>query len=363
MATLPLDRRSAEAGYAEGLFRFLIAARRPDDWSAYFAARSEAGNFGLRFQIAFAGYAIAALGERLDQREEAARAMFATIERFLDPQVWRYWLSRGATLDPVYPHNIQYSGHLAQLIGLYERLSGDQSFDQPFQLDDGRVSRHEYTHVGVIDAIARQMAASPCHGVTCEPGNIYVACNVHAALALLLFDVNHSADHRSLVTAWNGWVRRTMVRRRDGLFQVAYLVDRNLVLPVNFRVMDGWSMAFLSPVDPAMFDALYRRFRGELRWRGPVARLPARWPNAALEVSDEPLNSAFAYVAAREAGDHESAAGLLRYAEERLGLARHGDQAACWTAEKRLLVTALYALGTALEPGTMRRWASTRVAA
>ncbi|GIW05889.1 MAG: hypothetical protein KatS3mg060_0694 [Dehalococcoidia bacterium] len=359
MATLPLARRSADAGHAEALFRYVIeAARQPrDDWSAYREPRFAAGNFGLRFQIAFHGYALVALGERLGvPREEIGPALGGLIDRFLHPTVWRYWLVRGATLDPVYPHNIQYSGHLGQLIGLYERLTGDDRFDRPYVLDDGAASRHEYTHGGVIDAIARQMAANPCHGVTCEPGNVYVACNVHGALALLLHDAAHGTNHRSLIDAWNAWVRRRMLRRRGGIFQVAYLSERDVVIPVNVRVMDAWSMAFLSPVDPALFDEMYPRFRRELRWQGDVASLPARWPNALLEISDEALNSAFAFVAAREAGDEESAAGLRRYAANRLGLAERGARAACWSAPFPLLVTALYALGEGLTPGAMRRW-------
>lgn len=359
MATLPLTRRSADAGHAEALFRFLLdAARRPlADWSAYQPPRFEAGNFGLRFQVAFHGYALAALSERLGvPASEVGPALRALVERFLEPRVWRYWLARGPALDPVFPHNVQYSGHLAQLIGIYERLTGDRRFDQPFLLDDGVASRHEYTHERVVAAIARQMAANRCHGVTCEPGTVYVACNLHAALALLLFDLAHATDHRPLVTAWITWARQRMVRRRGGVFQVAYLTERDMVIPVNVHVMDAWSMAFLSPVAPDLFEALYPRFRRELVWRGGVARLPARWPNALLEIADEALTSAFAFVAAREAGDEESAEGLRRYASERLGLAARDGRVACWSARYSLLITALYALGEALTPGAMRAW-------
>ncbi|MCS6801602.1 MAG: hypothetical protein RMM58_10850 [Chloroflexota bacterium] len=359
MATLPLARRSADAGYAEALFRYLLtAAQRPlNDWSAYRQPRFEAGNFGLRFQIAFHGYALAALAERLGApAAEVGAALGALIDRFLQPEVWRYWLARGAALDPIFPHNIQYSGHLAQLIGIYERLTGDRRFDRPFLLDDAAASRHEYTHDGVVAAIARQMAANRCHGVTCEPGNVYVACNTHAALALLLYDAAHGTDHRPLVTAWNRWVRQRMVRRRGGIFQVAYLTERDFVIPLNVRVMDAWSMAFLSPVDPELFDSLYPRFRRELVWRGALARVPARWPNALLEIADEALNSAFAFVAAREAGDEEAAAGLWRYAQERLGLHERDGHAACWSTRYPLLVTALFALGEALAPRSMRAW-------
>lgn len=359
MATLPLTRRSADAGHAEALFRFLLdAARRPlADWSVYQPPRFEAGNFGLRFQVAFHGYALAALSERLGvPASEVGPALRALVERFLEPRVWRYWLARGPALDPVFPHNVQYSGHLAQLIGIYERLTGDRRFDQPFLLDDGVASRHEYTHERVVAAIARQMAANRCHGVTCEPGTVYVACNLHAALALLLFDLAHATDHRPLVTAWTSWARQRMVRRRGGVFQVAYLTERDMVIPVNVHVMDAWSMAFLSPVAPDLFEALYPRFRRELVWRDGVARLPARWPNALLEIADEALTSAFAFVAAREAGDEESAEGLRRYASERLGLAARDGRVACWSARYSLLITALYALGEALAPGAMRAW-------
>ncbi|MCL6646883.1 MAG: hypothetical protein K6U89_00935 [Chloroflexi bacterium] len=362
MATLPRERH-ATAPAERALFRYLLAAaHRPQwDWTAYTPARNEAANFGLRFQIAFQGAALAALGERWPAyRHPTANALAALIERFLQPPVWRYWVAAGARRDPVAPHNVQYSGHLGQLIGLYERFADDGRFDRPFLLDDGAGNRYQHDHASVVAALTQQMATNRSHGVTCEPATIYVACNTHAVLTLLLFDAAHQSDHQPLIEQWNRWVGARMLRRQGGLFQVAYREDRDWVIPLNFRIIDAWSMAFLSPVAPSLFERLYPRFREELRWQEGLAFLPVRWPNATFEIADTPLASAFAFVAAREAGDEEAATALRRYAEARLGLAATAAGMACWQAQRPLLVSALFALGEALRPGDLRRWGTPR---
>lgn len=368
MAIAPLARAGSDAGLGTAgrrFARYLIDAahRTAGDWSAYYAPRSEAGNFGTRFQLAFHGYAIAALGERLPAfRKRTADALAAIINRMLDPFVWTYWLQRGETLDPIGPHNIMYSGHLGQLIGHYERFADDGRYDQPFVLDDGARSRHEHSHASIVRSIVDQMATNRCHGVTCEPGFIYVACNDHAALSALLYDAAHGTSLSGPVADWLTWLRARMVRRRGSVFQVAYLTGPDVVLPFNFQVMDVWSLAFLSPVAPELFETLYRRWRRTAKRVHGLAWAPARWPNEPLEIADEALNTGFAYVAAREAGDSQLADRFMRYAEERLGLADEGGGRACWATPRRLMVTALFALGAALEPGDMRRWVQPRPA-
>lgn len=350
---------------ARASLRYLAnAARLPqDDSSAYWPAKSEAGNFGRRFQIAFHAYAIATLGERLPAAAPlTANLLRQLIDRFLAPSTWAYWLARGATLDPVGPHNVQYSGHLGQLIGCYERFANDGRYDRPFVLDDGRASRHEHTHTSVAATLSEQMRANPCHGVTCEPGNIYVACNDHAAIALLQHDAVHGGGLAAPIADWTRWAEQKMVRRRGGVFAVAYLAPYDFVIPLNFQVMDVWSLAFLSPYAPDLFSRLYRRWRCGVHRHGGEAWVPARWPNALLEIADQPQNTAFAYVAAREAGDDQLADRLIRFAERRLGLVERFGERACWNATRTLMVSALFALGEALEPAGLRRSIAARPA-
>jgi hypothetical protein len=131
---------------------------------------------------------------------------------------------------------------------------------------------------------------------------------------------------------------------------------------VSVQVMDTWSLAFLSPVAPDLFESLYRRWRRLARRKDDVAWVAARWPNADLEVGDVAQNTAFGYVAACEAGDRQLAERLRRFAVRSLGLARRGNDLRCWDVDRWLMISALFALGDALTPGAMRKAVSARPA-
>lgn len=335
--------------------RYLIEnAQDVKDLSSYYRPMSEAGNFGTRFQMAFQAYAIAAVGERIPAfRRPTARALGVLVERMLLPEIWKYWLVRGDSLDPVGPHNVMYSGHLGQMIGLYERFASDGRFDRPFRLDDGARSSHEHTHATVAGALARQMRENDCHGVTCEPGFIYASCNHHAAIATILHDNVHGAGLASSVPQWLDWMSRRMLKPLGGIFNVAHISSYDRTIPISFRIMDAWGMAFLNPYGPGVFRRLYPRWRKTISRSDGRAWIRALPPNELFEIADSDLNTAFAYVAAKEAGDDEIAGALERQAEERLGWARGGNVKACWNARRRMMVSSLFALGEAVGPDGM----------
>jgi hypothetical protein len=329
-------------------------ARDAGDLSCYFHPLSEAGNFGTRFQMAFQAYAIAAIGERTPAyRRPTADALATLIQRMFLPEIWAYWLIRGKSLDPVGPHNVMYSGHLGQMIGQYERFSCDGRFDRPFLLDDGRESRHEHTHATVAGALSNQMRNNECHGVTCEPGMIYASCNHHAAIATLLYDNVHHESLSESVPAWLSWMERRMAKPIGGVLNVAHITTYNKTLPISFRIMDAWGLAFLNPYGPELFRRYYPKFRRTILRDGDLARVRALPPNELLEIADGPLNTAFAYVAAKEAGDAEMSDALAEYARRKLDWTPGGSTKACWSAKRRMMVSALFALGEAIEASGM----------
>ncbi|PIU61504.1 MAG: hypothetical protein COS84_11230 [Armatimonadetes bacterium CG07_land_8_20_14_0_80_40_9] len=65
-------------------------------------------------------------------REVGQKQLDDIIQRMIDKRVWdfvkTYWENSPHFPDPVVYENIMYSGHLAQLIGLYEGLSGDYKY-------------------------------------------------------------------------------------------------------------------------------------------------------------------------------------------------------------------------------------------
>ena len=91
------------------------------------------GLFAKRYNIAFAGYAAAALGMRGDglQRAAVGRILGNCLSRYLKRDVWaysqskNYWGQKPWAPDPCYRENVMYTGHLLQLLALYEMFTGD----------------------------------------------------------------------------------------------------------------------------------------------------------------------------------------------------------------------------------------------
>src|SRR5579859_1260133 len=81
------------------------------DWSGFYKPQADAMNFGLRFQLAFAAYAVAALGQRTPAYTRPyIAALGAAIERMLDVQAWGYWRRPAGTPDAA------PAGHVALLL-------------------------------------------------------------------------------------------------------------------------------------------------------------------------------------------------------------------------------------------------------
>ncbi len=98
---------------------------------------------------------------------------------------------------------------------------------------------------------------------------------------------------------------------------------------------------------PELVKKIYPRFRRKLKPAGKNLRLGALAPNEQWEISTEGLNTAFAFLLAREMGDQETAQRLLNFADENLDLVR---EARGWYYQKKpgAYLTALFTLGLTL---------------
>ena len=345
-------------------------------WEGFYTPQAEAMNFGLRFQVAFAAYAVAALALRTPAyRRPYAEALQAACERMRDVRVWGYWRQPagaaapdpqtsghlavlltphqrrplGPPADPIHENNVQFSGHFGTVLGLYERLTGDRRYDAPFVLGDpaGGVA-YEYTHSQVAARLVAQMEANYFGGVCCEDGVAYVACNNHALTANALHDATHGTDYDAARAGWLDWVRRKMVLKGPalrGLFATCYLRDMHLSAPVAFNFTDSWGLAFLLPFDPALVRRLYPRLRRKLTGAGRAGAFLGSAPlTEKMEISDVPLNTAFALIVARGVGDTRTAARLAAYAHAHFGHGWDGPALRYAGAPRTLHATALYAL-------------------
>ncbi len=353
-------------------------------WDGFYTPLADGMNFGLRFQLAFAGYAVAALGLHTPAYlRPTVAALGAAIERMRDVRAWGYWrppvpgpegTSGGGHVallvgghrratgpppppgDPVVQDNVQFSGHLGTLLGLYERAGGDGRYDAGFVLDDPESGAHyEYTHSAVIERLVAQMRGNPFHGVACEPACAYVPCNNHAMTATALHDATHGTAYAAANADWLAWVRGRMVLHGPaarGLFGACYLRDLHLTAPVAFQFTDSWGLAFLLPFDRALVRRLYPRFRKRMSRAGAVRYVGSAPICAKMEISDVALNTAFGLIVARGLGDAATAAGMAAYAQTTFNRRWNGPELYYAGAPRTLHSTALYALADVTDPAS-----------
>ena len=373
---MALELTRDDLGHLVYLHRVLT--QPPDQWDGFYTPQADSMNFGLRCQVAFAAYAVAALAQHTPAyRRPYAEALAAACERMRDVRVWGYWRAPvagpqgrssptesghlavllaphgrrvlGPPADPIIQNNVQFSGHFSTVLGLYERLTGDDRYDRPFVLGDPASGvAYEYTHTAVAARIEAQMAQNTFGGVCCEDGVAYVACNNHALSSNALHDTVHGTNFSATNAGWLQHVRRKMVLNGPalrGLFAVCYLRDMHLSAPVAFNFTDAWGLAFLLPFDPALGRRLYPRLRRRLTNAGREGAFLASAPlSEKMEISDVPLNTAFALIAARGVGDARTADRLAAYAAGAFGHRWDGPALAYADAPRTLHSTALYAL-------------------
>lgn len=333
-----------------------LATQPTDDWSGWFAAKGENANYARRFQIAFAGYALAGLAACTPAyRGLYGQALRGLIERMIHRDTWQYWAAHDQNIppDPIIQGNVQYSGHLSCLIGLYEKITGDHIFDQNFKLvwdDDHALT---YSHRQVAETIHRQQVANPFHGVPCEPGNVYAPCNNHAALSNILYDQAHGTNLANVNDEWVAWAKKHMFAKPpiplpQGVVSVVYMTQLKMAAPVSFNFTDAWGLALMAPYNRKLVEEHYPKFRSQFGKGNELACLHSAGINDRMEISNTGLNTGFAYMLAREMGDTALANRLRRWADETLAPTWEGNRLYYSAGKPAIYVTALFTLGDVL---------------
>ena len=216
--------------------------------------------FGLsakRYQIAFAGYAAAALGMRgnAQQRATAGRILDNCIARYLERDVWAYsqaesyWGNEPWAPDPCYRENVMYTGHLLQLLALYERFTGNEKYwSEGFDFVwDGKTRIH-YDVKKLIDVTVDQMHEGS-GGVTCEPGLLFFPCNNHPHFALKLFAGMGHGDWSIEAKCWEQWAlsHYCYPLMGGGVLNLLYHTKTGLFYPRGYCGLDAWSLLWYEP--------------------------------------------------------------------------------------------------------------------
>ncbi|CAM4759005.1 unnamed protein product [Rotaria magnacalcarata] len=218
----------------------------------------------IRYPLAHIGYTAAALAHRTpNYRELAIKILKDTIERMLTIEVWgyidHYWKKAATFPDPVSYENIMYSGHLLQLLTLYESISGDfrydtDGFDFIWNKTDYPITKIHYTTTKLAYVIYDQMNKESSAGVSCEPGWIYTICQNHPHLGFRLYDLvhNNSRKFSQISSKWKEYLKTHALEdiplyKKDRYFKMLYQRETHIWVPFFASTgNDGWNLAWMS---------------------------------------------------------------------------------------------------------------------
>jgi hypothetical protein len=248
--------------------------------------------FGLaskRYHIAFCGYAAAALGLRgdPDARKAAGRILGNCIGRYLARDVWaysmskNYWGRKPWAPDPCYRENVMYTGHLLQLLALYETFTGDARYwKKGFDFVWDKKRRVHYDVKKLIDVTVWQMRNGPNGGVTCEPNLMFFPCNNHPHIALALFSRLGHGSWAKDARRWEKWALEHYMGPLfgGGALNIVYEVRSGIFYPRGHNGLDGWSLLWYEPwaEDRGAALAIWKKAAEKIDWEkiehGPDAR-------------------------------------------------------------------------------------------
>jgi hypothetical protein len=347
-----------------------LAEQPPNHWDGFYIAAKEDRHYGLHFQVAFSCYALGALAMHPDcapeEQERCRSAMASLIDRMLQRRIWAYWSleaeRRGLFADPVEHANVQYSGHLAMMIGLYEAVGGDQRYDEPFTLLWTSNLQFSYTHSSLVETIWQQMYENPHHGVDCAVGQTYTVHMNASMWAMLLHDQLHGSTYAYINQEWIAFVKEQLLIKGPqlpgrGVFGFLYLPRYRIPVRLGMNFVDAWTLAFLALIDTDLALELSMRFMKTIRHLPkPSASSPVSFGQAyvpsgrlwrRLELSDHSLTTGFCYLLAVHLGDTSLAATLLSYADHQLQPVEENGQRFYNAGLAAPYTTALFAMGEA----------------
>ena len=361
------DDERASLRWLEHVTGPLPSAEEKEWWAI---GGSQRGLFSKRYNIAFCGYAAAAIAMRGGDAERAAagRILGSCIERILRRDAWAYamrkdyWGRIPGPPDPCRHENVMYTGHLLQLLALYEHFTGDtrywtKGFDFKW---DAKTSVH-YTVQKLIDVTVRQMRRGPNGGVACEPGLVFFPCNNHPHIALAVFSRLGHGDWTRDARRWERWALANYRRPlfSGGALSLLYHMRSNILYPVGHSGLDGWSLLWYEPwaASRSTALALWREAAAHIDWHSLETGADAI---AGKETCCRPVDvppaatATFLAAAARACDDPSTAERLERIAAAHI-VRQDGMLHLDLNREWRIGATANYILSRAIANGSSLR--------
>ena len=192
--------------------------------------------------------------------------------------VWAYSMSRNYwgrkpwAPDPCFRENVMYTGHLLQLLALYETFTGDARYwKEGFEFVWDARKRVRYDVRKLIDVTVFQMRNGPNGGVTCEPGLMFFPCNNHPHVALALFARLGHGDWTKDARRWEKWALAHYAKPLlgGGALNLVYHVRSGIFYPMGNGGLDGWSLLWYEPwaTDRNSALALWREAARKIDWK------------------------------------------------------------------------------------------------
>ena len=362
---------SGDVPAAFGFLEFVAAPMSGADEKAWWGiGGSQHGIFAKRYNIAFAGYAAAALGMLgdADATNRAGRIIGDCIGRILKRDVWAYsqsksyWGEAPWSPDPCYRENVMYTGHVLHLMALYELFTGERRYwEEGFDFVWREDKIVHYDVKRLIDVTVEQMRANPSGGVTCEPGLLFFPCNNHPHLALKLFAKLGHGDWSADAAKWEHWA---LSHYRDpafggGALNLVCHVKTGFFYPRGNPGLDGWSLLFYEPwaSDRALALGLWRNVVSRIDWSRYAEPSDARGGGGCCDPQpvSPAVSAVFLAAAARECGDAKTAERLERAVDATFLVRRDGRLFLDLDREWRIGASAMRIIALALANGASFR--------
>ena len=351
-----------------------------DKWYPFWKiGGNQIGLQSLRYHGAFVGYAAAALGMRTPAYPGLTKRIIGSaIEHLLDRDTWAYishfWKDKSWYPDPAAGDNIMYTGHLLQLMVLYEALTGDaryrkEGFDFVW---DEKTSFH-YTLMSLVDVTIAQMRKNPSGGVADEPGHVSFAFNAHPHVALKLLEGLGLGDWSSERKKWEAFALSSFYDELGGgVIKWGYSQNKKKFFPIGYPGMDGWGLMWYQTwaSDAAVPNRIWRLAKNQVT----VDALKRRHSKLKKGAKSNPTKdlvpylsaivqralpivptSAFLYPAAIACGDVHSAKRLRGMIEKRYITQKGGKVFLTFPHKFGMVSNANMILGLALEEGSNMR--------
>ena len=320
-----------------------LAHQKPGDWAFMGHTPPGSGNDAYQFQIAFMTYALGITHYHSTPayRELYQKASVALIDKMIFRDVWDYWermskshdyleedgshpakafSDRFGWIDPIVRKNVMYSGHLLQMVSLYEALFDDRRYDRSDSLVfhaaplgyGEPVATFAYDHQRLAEVLYEQFVEDGYRGIDCERGAVYIDCNQHPVLGLIHFDQTHATDYA--VDVQRGLQKQ--IQERSYISPITHTVMSHLdvatdsVVPAISPYLDGWTGHAYHVWEKEYAEALYRE---QVKRYLPAMLEPAPGEDAGSHIS---FDFGWFALSASEVGDTKTVEAMLDYADE-----------------------------------------------